>query len=95
MKRASFLCLLALGAHAMSPGTPDSDVSETTRATASTEETATTHGLVHDGDYVASTAITAKECRVYSHIRDNIVSKLERRRVKGRCSFDDFRQRDA
>lgn len=97
MKRASFLCLVTLGVLTTTPNA----IENTARAAQAGMPIDRAHALRGQGDGIdagshpatAATAISAKECRVYAHIRDNFVSKLESRRMKGRCSFDQLRSR--
>lgn len=101
MKRASFLCLLALGAHATSPDAVDRNRIETAGLQASTEETFTTPATPNDQGtsshamFVAAAVISAQECRAYAHTRDNVVTKPRSRRSKAYCNFDELRHRDA
>lgn len=88
MRIASFLCLLAVAAGATS-------AAPSARHAAVNGEVIALPGAFDVEYSFASTAFTAMECRVYAHIRDNVVSKLESRKLKGRCNFDELRHRNA
>lgn len=95
MRITSFLCLLAVAACATSREPATSYTVEAAWTGAGTGDAIALLGASSDEDTFASTAFTAMECRAYAHIRDNVVSKLESRRIKGRCNFDELRHRDA
>ena len=95
MKIASFLCLLAVASGTTVPEPSGPYTFETTWTGAGNGDFIALPGAFDGKHNFASTAFTAMECRAYAHIRDNVVSKLASRKIKGRCNFDELRHRDA